>query len=153
MKLTRRDAIGLMAAAPAAAALEGQGASGTNAIELGWLGGAAPAHATGVSWGVPTAWSIEGYFEHHFTPKFYIDPEASVAALKWSHTGGLISPSMTSLIVGADIGWAPVTNLSFDLELMFQTTDQAKPAAYFGTNVWVANSSGFAGRLRIQRNF
>ena len=27
----------------------------------------ADAFFNGVSWGVPTAWSIEGYFEHHFT--------------------------------------------------------------------------------------
>ena len=113
----------------------------------------ADAFFNGASWGAPTAWSMEGYFEHHLTPRFYIDPQASVAGLKWSHTGGLISPSMTSLIVGADLGWTPVASLNFDLELMFQDTRQAKPMAYAGSNNWVANSSGFAGRLRIQRNF
>ena len=60
---------------------------------------------------------------------------------------------MTSLIAGLDFGWTPVANLSFDFELVYQTTDQAKPAAYVGLNPWVANSSRLAGRLRIQRNF
>jgi hypothetical protein len=113
----------------------------------------ADAYFNGRSWGVPSAGSIAAYFEHHVSPQFSVTPEASVASLKWSHTGGLVSPSMTSLIVGADLGWTPAANLSFDLELMFQSTDQAKPAAYVGTNPWVGNSSGFAGRLRIQRNF
>ncbi len=113
----------------------------------------ADAYFNGRSWGVPSAGSIVAYLEHHISPQFSVTPEASVASLKWSHTGGLISSSMTSWIAGADLGWAPVTNLSFDLELMFQSTDQAKPTAYAGINPWVANTSGFAGRLRIQRNF
>ncbi len=113
----------------------------------------ADAYFNGRTWGAPSAWSVETYYEHHFSPQFYIDPEASVAGLQWSHTGGLISPRMTSAIVGADFGWTPATNLNFDLELMVQTTNQARPAAYAGLNAWVANSSGLAGRLRIQRSF
>ena len=113
----------------------------------------ADAYFNGSTWGTPSAWSVEGYYEHHISSQFTVDPEASVASLKWSNTGGLIAPSMTSLIAGLDFGWTPVTNLSIDFELMYQTTDQAKPAADVGLNPWVANSSGLAGRLRIQRNF
>ncbi len=113
----------------------------------------ADAYFNGLTWGTPSAWSIAAYFEHHMTPQFYVYPEASLARLSWSDSGGLISPTMTTWIAGADIGWAPVTNLNFDIELMAQSTDQAKPAAYAGANAWVANSSGFAGRLRIQRSF
>jgi hypothetical protein len=113
----------------------------------------ADAYFNGRTWGTPSAWSIEAYYEHHFSPQFYLDPVIAIADLRWSGTGGLIAPSLTSAIVGADFGWTPVTNLSFDLELMFQTTDQAKPAAYVGLNPWVANSSGLEARLRIQRSF
>ena len=135
-------------------------------------------------WSTPTAWSVSGLFEHHFTPQFYIDLEGSVGQLKWSNQGGGcyvlgfgcgilqaaqggLSPSATSWLVGADLGWMPVVNLNFDLELMYQSTNQEKPSGFLGTvnNVggvggavfspldWHGNSSGFAGRFRITRYF
>ena len=60
----------------------------------------------------------------------------------------------------------PVTNLNFDLELMYQSTSQERPSGALGTvyNIggvggavfspnWEGNSSGFAGRFRITRYF
>ncbi len=136
-------------------------------------------------WAKPTAWSIAASLEHHFTPEFYINPEASVGQIKWSNQGGCgfaavatglcglnnlggpLSPSATSWIIGADIGWNPVTNLNFDLELMYQDTNQTKPNGVVGTvynlggpggsvfvpGAWQDNSSGCAGRFRITRYF
>ena len=135
-------------------------------------------------WSSPTAWSVAAIFEHHFTPQFYIDLEGSYAGLKWSNMGGgcyilgfgcglaqavqgPLSPSANSWIIGADLGWNPVTNLNFDLELMYQDTNQTKPSGFLGTvynvggvggavfvpGAWEGNSSGFAGRLRITRYF
>ena len=46
---------------------------------------------------------------------------------------GAISPSATTWIVGADLGWNPVTNLNFDLELMYQSTNQSAPSGFLGT--------------------
>ncbi|MGB7977298.1 MAG: porin, partial [Roseiarcus sp.] len=136
------------------------------------------------SWSSPTAWSVTGLFEHHFTPTIYVDLEGSVGGLKWSNMGGgcnfavagcllgqaaqgPMSPSAISWIVGADLGWNPVTNLNFDLELMYQSTNQSAPSGYLGTvynlggaagavfvpGDWKGNSNGFAGRLRITRYF
>jgi hypothetical protein len=144
------------------------------------------------TWAKPTAWSVLGILEHHFTPQFYIDLEASVAQLRWSNQGstcntfvvtpsllgcgglinpflpfgsfaaGALSPSATSWIVGADIGWNPVTNLNFDLELMYQDTNQQRPNGFVGTinsngvflpGDWKGNSNGFAGRFRVTRYF
>ncbi len=135
-------------------------------------------------WSSPTAWSVAAIFEHHFTPQFYIDLEGSYAGLKWSNMGGgcyllgfgcglaqavqgPLSPSANSWIIGADLGWMPVTNLNFDLELMYQDTNQTRPSGFLGTvynaggvggavfvpGAWEGNSSGFAGRLRITRYF
>ena len=73
-------------------------------------------------WSTPTAWSVSGLFEHHFTPQFYLDLEGSVGQLKWSNQGGGcyvlgfgcgilqaaqggFSPSATTWLVGADLGW------------------------------------------------
>ena len=75
---------------------------------------------------------------------------------------GAISPHATSWIVGADLGWNPVTNLNFDLELMYQGTTQAAPSGFIGTvfsngafvpGAWKGESDGFAGRFRITRYF
>ena len=44
-----------------------------------------------------------------------------------------MSPHALSWIVGADLGWNPVTNLNFDLELMYQSTNQTAPSGFLGT--------------------
>ena len=131
-------------------------------------------------WSNPTAWSVSGLFEHHFTPQFYIDLEGSIGGIKWSNMGGgcyiyglgcgigqfingPLSPTTFTWLVGADIGWNPVTNLNFDLELMYQSTNQTQPSGFIGTwdpasgvftpGAWHGTSDGFAGRLRITRYF
>ena len=127
------------------------------------------------SWAKPTAWSVSALLDHHFTPQFYVDLEGSVGGLNWSGQSnhvlipgnfllgtGEISPHATSWIVGADLGWNPVTNLNFDLELMYQSTTQTAPSGFQGTvlntgafvpGLWEGNSSGFAGRFRVTRYF
>lgn len=135
-------------------------------------------------WSTPRAWSVLGLLEHHWTPTIYTDLEASIFELNWSNMGGgcnfalpscllaqaasgPFSPHSLSWILGADIGWNPVTNLNFDLELMYQATTQTTPSGFIGTvynlggvggsvfvpGDWKGNSNGFAGRLRITRYF
>jgi hypothetical protein len=125
-------------------------------------------------WSTPTAWSVTGLLEHHWTPTFYTDLEASIGGIRWSGENGsvltpggfagtgVISPSAFTWLVGADIGWNPVTNLNFDLELMYQSVSQERPNALIGTVLntgafipgqWEGNSEGFQGRLRITRYF
>jgi hypothetical protein len=134
-------------------------------------------------WSKPTAWSVSALIEHHFTPQFYLDLEGSVGQLKWSNQGGgcnflavgcalasagqgALSPSATTWLVGADLGWNPVNNLNFDLELMYQGTNQSTPNGVLGTiynwgqtneffvpGNWHGESDGFAGRFRITRYF
>ncbi len=140
-------------------------------------------------WSKPTAWSITALLEHHFTPQFYVDLEGSYGELRWSNMGGgcnvlgfgcgavqalngPLSDKSRTWIIGADIGWNPVTNLNFDLELMYQDTNQNRPSGFLGTiynegvlnpngssaafvvpGDWHGNSSGFAGRFRITRYF
>ncbi len=140
-------------------------------------------------WSKPTAWSVSGLLEHHFTPEFYIDLEGSYGELNWSNMGGgcyilgfgcgaaqyvngPLSKSARTWLIGTDIGWNPVTNLNFDLELMYQSTNQDRPSGFAGTiynsglvnpdgssaaffvpGDWHGTSSGFAGRFRITRYF
>jgi len=130
-------------------------------------------------WSQPRAWSVTALLEHHFTPQFYVDLEGSVGQIHWNNMGGgctlvgfgcgigqfgsgALSSKATTWIVGADLGWNPVTNLNFDLELMYQGTTQDKPSGFIGTvynngvfvpGDWKGNSNGFAGRFRITRYF
>src|ERR1700677_4063874 len=123
----------------------------------------------------PRAWSVSTLIEHHWTPTFYTDLEGSIGGINWSGqsggfctigvgcTGtGVISPHTFTWLVGADIGWNPVTNLNFDLELMYQHVTQDAPSGNIGTILgsgafipgqWNGDSGGFQGRLRITRYF
>jgi Porin subfamily len=128
------------------------------------------------SWSSPRAWSVSGLLEHHWTPTFYTDLEASIGGINWSNMNGgfcgpfgvacagtgVLSPHAITYLIGADIGWNPVTNLNFDLELMYQHVNQDRPTALVGTvfnngafvpGAWQGDSSGFQGRLRITRYF
>jgi hypothetical protein len=127
------------------------------------------------SWSTPTAWSVSALLEHHWTPTFYTDLEGSVGQMLWSGQSGgvcvpggfcggtgVLSPHATTWLIGADIGWNPVTNLNFDLELMYQHVTQSAPSGNIGTifgngafvpGAWEGDSSGFQGRLRVTRYF
>ncbi|WP_158813979.1 porin [Methylocapsa sp. S129] len=111
-------------------------------------------------WSTPTAWSIGGTFEHHFSPVFSIDPQASYAQLHWSGSLGELSSNSESWIVGAVAHWDPVPLLDFSFELMYQNTHQSTPLNWgtTGTIDGVAssfknNTDGVAGRFYITRNF
>jgi Porin subfamily len=127
------------------------------------------------SWAKPTAWSASALIEHHWTPTIYTDLEGSVGGINWSGQSGgictapgvcagtgMISPHAFTYLIGADIGWNPVTNLNFDLELMYQHVTQDAPSGNIGTiyntgafvpGAWEGDSSGFQGRLRVTRYF
>jgi hypothetical protein len=135
-------------------------------------------------WSKPTAWSLTGLFEHNFTPQFYLDLEGSYGEISWSNMGGgcnffglgcgvaqtiqgPLSPRAKTWILGADLGWNPVTNLNFDFEMMYQGTVQDRPSGFLGTvynlggvggavfvpGDWHGDSNGVAGRLRVTRYF
>jgi Porin subfamily len=126
------------------------------------------------AWSTPRAWSVSGLLEHHWTPTIYTDLEGSIGGINWSNMNGsfcgltacvgtgVLSPKAITYLIGADIGWNPVTNLNFDLELMYQHVNQDRPTALVGTvfntgafipGAWQGDSSGFQGRLRITRYF
>jgi Porin subfamily len=116
-------------------------------------------------WATPTAWSIGGTFEHHFSPAFSLDPQASYAQINWSNSLGQLSSNSTSWIVGGVAHWDPVPLLDFSFELMYQNTHQSTPGLWtspagktVGTINGViapfkSNEDGVAGRVYITRNF
>ena len=52
------------------------------------------------SWAKPTAWSICGLLEHHWTPTFYTDLEGSIGGINWSGQGG----GCSSYLLGCGVG-------------------------------------------------
>jgi Porin subfamily len=116
-------------------------------------------------WATPTAWSIGGTFEHHFSPVFSLDPQASYAHLDWSNSLGQLSSNSSSWIVGGVAHWDPVPLLDFSFELMYQNTHQSTPGLWttpagktVGTidgviSSFKNNTDGVAGRVYITRAF
>ena len=45
------------------------------------------------SWSSPTAWSVSGLLEHHWTPTIYTDLEGSVGGVRWSGMNGSVAAS------------------------------------------------------------
>ena len=112
-------------------------------------------------WSKPTAWTVSALLEHHFTPQFYIDFEGSVGQINWSNRAAAVTswlrlwraqairPAVADArtwLAGADLGWNPVNNLNFDLELMYQGTNQDKPSGFLGT---VYNTGGIGGPVFV----
>jgi hypothetical protein len=116
-------------------------------------------------WAKPTAWSVSGAFEHHFSPVFSIDPEAAYAELNWSGSAGQLSPNTQSFIVGAVAHWDPAPLLDFSFELLYQNTHQSTPGFWTNaaganvgtidgvTSAFKNNTDGASGRFYITRNF
>jgi Porin subfamily len=114
------------------------------------------------SWATPTAWSIGGTYEHHFSPVFSVDPEFSYAELHWSGLGigSGIPVNANSWIVGAVAHWDPVPHLDFAFELLYQATHQSTPTGLPVAAPTVAqpanfpkDTDGFAGRFYVTRDF
>jgi len=111
-------------------------------------------------WATPTAWSMASYFEHHFSPTVFVDPEISYLQVRWSNNGGYLSSSAESLVVGGIAHWDPVPHLDFAFETLYETTHQATPGIYAAggtvdgkTSPFPSTSDGFQSRFQITRDF
>jgi hypothetical protein len=121
------------------------------------------------TWATPTAWSIAASSQFHFSPAFFIAPEIGYGQINWSGlngpSAGALSTDTTSWMGGAVFHWDPVAHLDFNLELLYQSTHESRPAAWSGVicnagfigctagNSWKSTSSGLEGRFEITRDF
>ena len=88
----------------------------------------------------------------NLTPQFAIDPEISYGSIHWSNRANFASleGDAWSWLGGAAFHWKPVTNLSFNLDLVYQYSHiNASTNGLYPAN----NPSGFNGRLLIERDF
>ena len=111
------------------------------------------------TWAKPTAWSIAASGEFHFSPVFFIAPEIGYGQINWSGlngpSAGALSTDTTSWMGGAVFHWDPVAHLDFNLELLYQSTNQSRPVGFVPTAGlgWQSTSSGLEGRFEITRDF
>ncbi len=104
-------------------------------------------------WATPTAWAVTGFFEHHFSPQFSINPEGSYGEVRWSGDPAGVLTDGKTYIVGAVAHYDPVVNLDFALELLYQNSHSDRPAALAAALPWHANADGFATRFMITRSW
>jgi hypothetical protein len=108
-----------------------------------YLSGVAPLPAIDIWNGSDnTAWSVAGFVDLAVGPTFTITPEASYGSM--SYNGG---PSETVFVGGGTLAWKPVTNLQFNLDLLYASGNVSNDFPFNG------NFSGFAGKLRMERDF
>jgi hypothetical protein len=113
------------------------------------------------NWSRPTTWEAAAELELHLTPQFAIDPEISYANISWSNRSTAVAPGFGALegnayswFGGAAFHWTPVTNLSFNLDIVYQYSHWDAPANPIAAVFYPANSaSGFNGRILIERDF
>ncbi len=116
------------------------------------------------TWATPTAWTIAASGEFHLGPTFMIAPEIGYGEIHWSGLSyGVLSTNTDSWMGGAVFHWDPVAHMDFALELLYQTTNMSRPAAWTGDiyvnnvlttgNAWKSTSDGLEGRLMITRDF
>ena len=127
------------------------------------LGGVANNGATGdiyydgTSWQKPKIWTVAAGFDIPLGPTFKISPEASYGHVNLSTSAdSFMSKNWEAFVGGATFEWAPVHNLTFDLDLLYESGSQDKPngwATGSETSAWKKNFDGFIGELRVERDF
>ncbi len=135
----------------------GQGDNGVNINGNGMIYSFADGVQSSVNgaWAKPTTWEVGAVAELHLTPQFAIDPEISYGSLTWSNKGSFTTfeGDMDSWMGGAVFTWAPVTNLSFNLEAVYQYTEFKNGSGAYAVPGVPTNASGFNGRVRVERDF
>lgn len=108
-------------------------------------------------WSLPTTWGAAAELELHVSPQFEIAPEIAYGTISWSNPGISQEGSAWSWMGGAVLSWLPATNLSFNLDLLYQYShmNASYGYAHFGNGGEFAGgtASGFNGRFRVERDF
>ena len=131
-------------------------------------------------WSTPRAWSVAAILEHHWSPTFYTNLEASIGGISWSGQNGYFCPTLALTCAGTTV-FAECSQLDHRRRLRLEPGHEPQlrsgvdvsehdlgmrldglpgyglfePGAFVpgDRRAWEGNSSGFAGRLRITRYF
>jgi len=134
----------------------GNGPGGDNGLNIngnGWLYSLQDAVGNNAgAWSVPTTWEAAAVLELHLTPQFAVDPLISYGTVSWSNRGAFASleGDAYSWLGGVAFHWTPVTNLSFNLDIVYQSSHfDASTNGFFPAS----DADGFNGRILIERDF
>jgi hypothetical protein len=115
------------------------------------------ANPDGFGWATPKAWSVQGEMDHHFSPQFSLSPLLGYGEVNWTGTDATsVVSNSTSWIAGVVGHWDPVTNLDFEIEVLYQDSHTDQPNGYSAINSghpWVSQGDGFATRFEITRSW
>ena len=84
----------------------------------------------GGKWSTPTAYTIAGFIEHHFSPVFWSALEGSYGNIQYSGAPTTISKKADGYFIGGIVHWDPVAHLDFALELAYESIHQTTPTAF-----------------------
>jgi hypothetical protein len=110
----------------------------------------------GGSWVKPKIWTVAAGFDIPLGPTFKISPEASYANVHISTpANSLLSKNWEAFLGGATFEWAPVHNLTFDIDLLYEDGNQSTPNIWntAENGAWKKNFNGFVGEFRVERDF
>jgi hypothetical protein len=113
-------------------------------------------YSTQKGWVKPQIWTVAAGFDIPLGPQFKISPEASYARVSLSTpSDSLMSKNWQAFLGGATFEWAPVHNLTFDLDLLYEDGNQGTPNGWaaFTDTAWKKNFNGFLGEFRVERDF
>jgi hypothetical protein len=102
---------------------------------------------------VPTTWGAAAVAEFHLSPQFEIAPEISYAQITWSNRQvgtRALEGDASSWFGGAAFNYTPVTNLTFNLDIVYQSSHS--DSSVFGQTP-AANDSGWNARVAVERDF
>jgi hypothetical protein len=114
------------------------------------------------TWTLPTTWEVAAVLELNLTPQFSIDPEISYGQISWSNRNAAgftgFEGDASSWLGGVAFHWKPVTNLSFNLDVVYQSShfDASRVAGTGGVGTVgypASNADGFNGRILVERDF
>jgi hypothetical protein len=112
--------------------------------------------ATPTGYGIAQSWGLTGDVKFNVNPSMWLAVAGTYGSLTYSADPIVISKSVTAWSVGGEANWSPVTNLNFDLDIMYTAATSAAPTGWVASTVtpsWNKSSDGFLGRLQIARTF
>ena len=109
------------------------------------------------------AWSIVGAFRHYWTPTIWQDIQGGYGEVDQVQNAALVGPQLSTAgldyswwYAGTRLNWRPVSGLTFSADVAYTQIDADNPVIINNTVAPILttdDSSSWAGRLRIQRDF
>jgi len=138
--------------APGVIPFNGNGAAFylNDAVQTGTITGGV---ITGTGFSEPTSFSVASHLLWQVNPQFSFEPQVAYGQIDYGSNVTVFSQKLTSWMGGGIFHWDPVTNLDFQLDLIYISSNQSTPTSLVAGTPWQTNSSGFFGRLGIARTF